>query len=160
MKYVLRYVREKRNYMEWKIHQQHCNFDLTVILLFQSTVPTMQIYHRYPLSICSLQDECLIMGVTRVRKTGGNRSGPVHEPVRFPPQNRAYKFVRTVNRPVSPVNHPVFFIRGNRSAAVLLTLGVTPTLGTQPCRHYTEKEAAVAISAERMAAAETDLLLF
>jgi hypothetical protein len=108
MKYVLRHVREKRNYMEWKIHQQHCNFDLTVILLFQSTVPTMQIDHRYPLSIYSLQDECLIVGVTRVRKTGGNRSGPVHEPVRFPPQNRAYKFVRTVNRPVSPVNRPVF----------------------------------------------------
>jgi hypothetical protein len=46
----------------------------------------------------------------RVRKTGGNRSGstgsrwnrsgPVHEPVRFPPQNRAYKFTRAVNRPV------------------------------------------------------------
>jgi hypothetical protein len=47
---------------------------------------------------------------TRVRKTGGNRSGstgsrwnrsgPVHEPVRFPPKNRAYKFAIPVNRPV------------------------------------------------------------
>jgi hypothetical protein len=47
---------------------------------------------------------------TRVRKTGGNRSGstgsrwnrsgPVHEPVRFPPQNRAYEFTSAVNRPV------------------------------------------------------------
>jgi hypothetical protein len=39
----------------------------------------------------------------RVRKTGGsrwNRSGPVHEPVRFPPQNRAYTFTSAVNRPV------------------------------------------------------------
>jgi hypothetical protein len=46
----------------------------------------------------------------RVRKTGGNRSGstgsrwnrsgPVHEPVRFPPKNRAYKFAIPVNRPV------------------------------------------------------------
>jgi hypothetical protein len=55
---------------------------------------------------------------SRVRKTGGNRSGstgsrwnrssPVHEPVRFPPKNRAYKFAIPVNRPVSPENHPVF----------------------------------------------------
>jgi hypothetical protein len=44
-----------------------------------------------------------------------NRSGPVHEPVRFPPQNCVYKFVRTVNR-------SVFLIRGNCSLAVLLTL--------------------------------------
>jgi hypothetical protein len=29
-----------------------------------------------------------------------NLSGPVHEPVRFPPQNRAYKFASTVNRSV------------------------------------------------------------
>jgi hypothetical protein len=46
----------------------------------------------------------------RVRKTGGNRSGstgsrwnrsgPVHEPVRFPPKNRAYKFAIPVNRSV------------------------------------------------------------
>jgi hypothetical protein len=46
----------------------------------------------------------------RVRKTGGNRSGStgsrwnrsgsVHEPVRFPPQNRAYEFTSAVNRPV------------------------------------------------------------
>jgi hypothetical protein len=55
---------------------------------------------------------------TRVRKTGGNRSGstgsrwnrsgPVHEPVRFPPKNRAYKFAIPVNRSVSPVNRSVF----------------------------------------------------
>jgi hypothetical protein len=48
--------------------------------------------------------------VVRVRKTGGNRSGstgsrwnrsgPVHEPVRFPPLNRAYNFYLSVNRPV------------------------------------------------------------
>jgi hypothetical protein len=29
-----------------------------------------------------------------------NRSGPVHEPVRFPPKNRAYKFTIPVNCPV------------------------------------------------------------
>jgi hypothetical protein len=46
---------------------------------------------------------------SRVRKTGGNRSGPAHEPVRIPPQNHAYKFLRTVNRLVSPVNRPVFY---------------------------------------------------
>jgi hypothetical protein len=44
-----------------------------------------------------------------------NWSDPVHEPVHFSPQNHAYKFVRTVNQPVSPVNRLVFLIRGNRS---------------------------------------------
>jgi hypothetical protein len=39
----------------------------------------------------------------------GTWTGPVPTP------NRAYKFVRTVNRPVSLVNRPVFLIRGNRS---------------------------------------------
>jgi hypothetical protein len=64
--------------------------------------------------------------VTRVRKTGGNRfsstdsrwnrSGPVHEPVRFPPQNRAYKFASTVNR-------PGFSFHGNRSSSGLFNPG-------------------------------------
>jgi hypothetical protein len=43
-----------------------------------------------------------------------NRSGPVHESVWFPPQNRAYKFASTVNRPVSLVNRPGFCLHGNR----------------------------------------------
>jgi hypothetical protein len=38
-----------------------------------------------------------------------NRSGPVHEPVRFPLTNCAYIFLTTSNRPVSPVYRPVFF---------------------------------------------------
>jgi hypothetical protein len=67
---------------------------------------------------------------SRVRKTGGNRSGstgsrwnrsgPVHEPVRSPPQNRAYKFASPVNRPVSPVNRPGFYFYGNRSKSGLV----------------------------------------
>jgi hypothetical protein len=61
---------------------------------------------------------CPLGHISRVRETGGNRSGStgsrwnrsglVHEPVRFPPKNRAYKFAIPVNRPVSPVNRPVF----------------------------------------------------
>jgi hypothetical protein len=68
----------------------------------------------------------------RVRKTGGNRSGsPVPSgtaPARY--MNRSGSHPKTVltnswetvNWSVSPVTRPVFLIRGNWSAAVLLTL--------------------------------------
>jgi hypothetical protein len=52
--------------------------------------------------------------VGKVNGTGGNRaglagsrwyqSGPVPNPARFPPPNRAYKFRFSVNWSVSPVN--------------------------------------------------------
>jgi hypothetical protein len=68
--------------------------------------------------MCSMACDGASMVGARVRKTGGNRSGstgswwnlvgPVHEPVRFPPQNRVYKFASTVNR-------PGFSLHGNRS---------------------------------------------
>jgi hypothetical protein len=84
-----------------------------------------------------------IAGATRIRKTGGNRSGstgsrwsrsgPVHEPVRFPPSH-----LKTV-----PKNSQAWLTsrfdrftgrfllnRGNRSSTVLLTLGATSR--TQP----------------------------
>jgi hypothetical protein len=67
------------------------------------------------------------MAVRRVDETVGNRtgsagsrwnrSGPVHEPVRFPLINRAYIFLTPANRPVSPVYRPVFLNRGNRSGS-------------------------------------------
>jgi hypothetical protein len=70
---------------------------------------------------------------TGVRKTGGNqsgstgsrwnRSGPVHEPVRFPPQNRAYKFASPVNWPVSPANRHGFYFYGNQSKSGLVNPG-------------------------------------
>jgi hypothetical protein len=67
---------------------------------------------QYCLVVDLFEREILLPGSgwSRVRKTGGNqsgstssrwnRSGPVHEPVRFPPKNRAYKFAIPVNRPV------------------------------------------------------------
>jgi hypothetical protein len=72
---------------------------------------------------------------TRVNQTVGNRtgsagsrwnrSGPVHEPVRFPLTNRDCIFLPTANQPVLPVYRPVFLNRGNRPAAVWLTLVCT-----------------------------------
>jgi hypothetical protein len=51
-----------------------------------------------------------------------NRSGPVHEPVRFPVPNRAYNFLSPPNRPFSPVYRSVFLVRGNQCGAVWGTL--------------------------------------
>jgi hypothetical protein len=79
----------------------------------------------------------------RVRKNGGNRSdstgsrwnrsGPVHELVWFPPQNRAYKFASTANRPVSLVNRPGFSFHRNRSSGGLVNPGyASPLVGSIP----------------------------
>jgi hypothetical protein len=54
------------------------------------------------------------VGTGPVRLVPGG-TGPARY-IRFPPQNRAYKFVGMVNRPVLPVTVRVFVIRGNRSA--------------------------------------------
>jgi hypothetical protein len=75
------------------------------------------------------------VGTARVRKTGGNRSGstgsrwnrsgPVHEPVRFPPLNRAYNFYLLVNQPFDRFTDRYFWTVGTGPPTVRLTLGTT-----------------------------------
>lgn len=66
-----------------------------------------------------------LLAPSRVSKIGGNPADRFMN--RFRPQNRTYKFVRTVSRPVSPVKRPGFSLYGNRSAGGFVNPGpVTP----------------------------------